>query len=129
MPVNPFVYQPFSVPWSVSFNYSYNYSKRYSYSGGQLFTNHNHNQTLGFNGTLSPTENWDIKLTSGFDFKAMELTTTQISISRKLHCFDFSFDWTPLGRYQSWSFRIGIHSSMLSDVLKYDKQSSYFDNQ
>jgi hypothetical protein len=125
---NPFVYEPFSVPWSVSFNYSYTYNKRYSYTGGKLFTNHNHNQTLGFNGTLSPTQNWDVRISSGFDFKTMGLTMTQIGIERKLHCFDFSFNWTPLGRYQSWSFRIGIRSSMLSDVLKYDKQSSYFDN-
>jgi hypothetical protein len=126
---NPFVYEPFSVPWSASFNYAYNYSKSYNYAGGQLFTNHNHNQTLGFNGTLSPTQNWDFRVSSGFDFKTMGLTMTQISITRNLHCFDFSFNWTPLGRFQSWSFRIGIRSSMLSDVLKYDKQSSYFDNQ
>ncbi|MDR1594983.1 MAG: LPS-assembly protein LptD [Prevotellaceae bacterium] len=125
---NPFVYEPFSAPWSVSFNYSYNYSKRYSYTGGTLFTNHNHNQTLGFNGSITPTKNWDLRISSGFDFKTMGLTMTQISITRQLHCFDFSFNWTPLGRYQSWSFRIGIRSSMLSDVLKYDKQSSYFDN-
>jgi hypothetical protein len=127
--INPFIYEPFSAPWSVSFNYSYNYSKNYNYTGDQLFTNHNHTQTLGFNGSISPTENWDIRVNSGFDFKTRGLTMTQISIARKLHCFDFSFNWTPLGRFQSWSFRIGIQSSMLSDVLKYDKQSSYFDNQ
>jgi hypothetical protein len=126
--LNPFVYEPFSVPWNVSFNYSYTYSKRYNYTGGKLFTNHNHMQTLGFNGSISPTKNWDISINSGWDFKAMKLTMTQISIVRKLHCFDFSFNWTPMGRYQSWSFRIGIRSSMLSDVLKYEKQSSYFDN-
>ncbi|MDR0724434.1 MAG: LPS-assembly protein LptD [Prevotellaceae bacterium] len=125
---NPFVYEPFSAPWSVSFNYSYNYNRTYNYAGGKLFTNHNHTQTLGFNGSLSPTKNWDVRVSSGFDFKTKGLTTTQISITRQLHCFDFSFNWTPLGRYQSWSFRIGIRSSMLSDVLKYDKQSSYFDN-
>jgi hypothetical protein len=128
LPINPFVYEPFSVPWSVSFNYSYNYNKRYNYAGGQLFTKHNHTQTLGFNGTLKPTDNWDLKVSSGFDFKTMKLTTTQIGISRKLHCFGFTFDWTPLGRYQSWSFKISINSSMLSDMLKYEKQSSYFDN-
>jgi hypothetical protein len=126
--INPFVYESLVVPWSISFNYSYNYTKNYNYTGGKLFTNHNHTQTLGFNGSISPTENWDVKVNSGFDFKTMGLTMTQISISRKLHCFDFSFNWTPLGRFQSWSFRIGILSSMLSDVLKYDKQSSYFDN-
>jgi hypothetical protein len=126
--LNPFLYEQFSVPWSVSFNYSYNYNKRYNYTGGKLFINHNHTQTLGFNGTMSPTKNWDIRLSSGFDFKTMGLTTTQISVTRQLHCFDFSFNWTPLGRFQSWSFKIGIRSSMLSDVLKYDKQSSYFDN-
>jgi hypothetical protein len=125
---NPFVYEPFSVPWNVRFDYSYRYNKSYNYTGGQLFTNHNHTQTLGFQGSISPTKNWSVNINSGFDFKTMGLTTTQISISRQLHCFDFSFNWTPLGRMQSWSFRIGIRSSMLSDVLKYDKQSSYFDN-
>jgi hypothetical protein len=127
-PFNPFVYETLNIPWNVSFNYSYNYSKRYSYTGGKLFTNHNHMQTLGFQGSISPTKNWDLRVSSGWDFKAMKLTMTQISIARQLHCFDFSFNWTPMGRYQSWSFRIGIRSSMLSDVLKYDKQSSYFDN-
>ncbi|MDR0560841.1 MAG: LPS-assembly protein LptD [Prevotellaceae bacterium] len=125
---SPFVYEPFSVPWSFSFNYSYNYNKSYSYSNNQLFTNHAHTQTLGFNASISPTPNWDMRLQSGFDFKAMDLTTTNISIMRKLHCFSFSFNWTPMGRYQSWSFKIGINSSMLADVLKYDKQSSYWDN-
>jgi hypothetical protein len=125
---NPFVYEPFSVPWNVSFNYAYNYSRSYNYAGGKLFTNHNHTQTLGFSGNISPTKNWDVRISSGFDFKTMGLTMTQISITRNLHCFDFSFNWTPLGRFQSWSFKIGIRSSMLSDVIKYDKQSSYFDN-
>jgi hypothetical protein len=129
LPVNPFIYEPFVVPWSFSVNYSYNYNKRYTYTNGQLYTNHNHTQTLGFNGNFSPTPNWDINFNSGFDFKEMTLTTTQIGISRKLHCFSFSFNWTPLGRYQSWSFKIGILSSMLSDVIKYDRQSSYWDNQ
>jgi hypothetical protein len=128
MAFSPFRYEPFSVPWSLSFNYSYNYTKTYSYTNGTLFTKHNHNQTLGFNGNFSPTSNWDISVSSGWDFKAMDLTMTQISINRKLHCFSFSFNWTPLGRYQSWSFKIGILSSMLSDVIKYDKQSSYWDN-
>jgi hypothetical protein len=127
-PLNPFVYDPFAVPWSVSFNYSYNYSKRYNYTGGQLYTTHNHTQVLGMNGSISPTKNWAMTVSSGFDFKTMGLTMTQISITRQLHCFDFSFNWTPLGRYQSWSFKIGIRSSMLSDIIKYDKQSSYFDN-
>jgi hypothetical protein len=127
--VNPIVYEPFSVPWNLSFDYTYNYAKSYNYANGKLFTNHNHTQTLGFRGNISPTKNWSIAINSGFDFKTMGLTTTQIGITRNLHCFDFSFNWTPLGRFQSWSFKIGIRSSMLSDVLKYDKQSNYFDNQ
>jgi hypothetical protein len=126
--INPFVYEPFKVPWSVTLNYSYTYNKRYNYAGGTLFTQHNHNQTLGIQGSITPTKNWDLRINSGFDFKTMGLTMTSIAITRQLHCFDFSFNWTPLGRYQSWSFRIGIRSSMLSDVLKYDKNSSYFDN-
>lgn len=128
--VNPFIYEPFSVPWSFNFNFGYNYNKSYIpvYSTNSYYVKHNHLPTLGFGGSFSPTQNWDINIQSGFDFKQMKLSMTNISISRKLHCFSFSFNWVPMGRFQSWSFRIGILSSMLSDILKYDKQSSYWDN-
>jgi hypothetical protein len=128
-PVNPLHYEDFIMPWNLSFNFSYSYSLSYSYVNNTLITNRNHNFPLNFSGKISPTPNWDISLSSGFDFKQRKLTMTNVNISRKLHCFSFTFTWVPIGsRVQSWSFKIGILSSMLSDVLKYDKQSnSYWD--
>ena len=127
-PINNLVYEDFSIPWSISFNYSYNYSRNYTYANETLIVKHNHMQTLNFNGQISPTPNWSINFNSGFDLKQYKLTMTNINLSRKLHCFNFTFNWTPFGTFKCWSFRIGILSSMLSDVLKYDKRESYYDN-
>ena len=127
MPLNPFVYEPFSAPWSLTFNYAYTYSKTYNYANSVLYKNHNHVQTLGISGSVKPTENWDLNIRSGVDLKQFKITTTNIALVRKLHCFQFTFNWVPIGQYQCWSFKIGIISSMLSDILKYDKQNSYFD--
>lgn len=127
-PVNPLFYEEFNMPWSFNFNFSYSYTKSYSFTNNTLITNIQHTPTLNFNGNISPTSKWEMGFSSGFDIKKRELTTTQINLSRNLHCFNFTFQWVPLGRFQSWSFRIGILSSMLSDILKYDKQSNFFDN-
>lgn len=126
--IDPFVYQDFNVPWSLTFNYSYSYNKAWSYVNNVLKANANHVQTLNFSGSLSPTKNWNLRFSSGYDFRLMKLTTTQVTITRDLHCFNFSFSWVPIGYLQSWSFRIAVTSSMLSDILKYDKQSSPWDN-
>ncbi|MDR1054744.1 MAG: LPS-assembly protein LptD [Prevotellaceae bacterium] len=125
---DPFVYQDFNVPWALTFSYSYQYSKSWSYLNNTLKANKNHIQTLNFNGTLSPSRNWKINFSSGFDFKMKKLTTTRIKLSRDLHCFNFWFEWVPIGFMQSWSFHIAITSSMLEDMLKYDKRSSPWDN-
>lgn len=125
--INPLFYDDFTMPWNFTFNFMYSYRKSYSYSSGTLLTNIQHTPSLNFSGNVSPTENWDFRLNSGYDFIKMQLTTTQISVSRKLHCFNFSFNWIPLGRFQSWSFNVAISSSMLSDILKYDRQSSFMD--
>ena len=117
---DPFFYQEFNMPWTFSFDYGYNYSKT---TRGYK----SHVQTLNFSGSVSPSEKWRISFRSGFDIKLFKLTTTNINISRDLHCFNFSFNWVPLGQMKSYSFRIAITSSMLSDILKYDKRSSPWD--
>ncbi len=115
------------VPWSVSFNYSYTYSRSYQYSNEQLITKHNHNQTLSVNGQVRITKDLNINLTSGFDLTKMKLTTTQISATYDLHCFQISFSWVPIGQWSQWSFRINAKASALADLLQYKKSSSHWD--
>lgn len=117
-----------NVPWSVSFNYSYTYSRTYQYSNNQLITRNNHQQTLNITGQVRLTSALNLNLTTGFDITKLKLTTTQISATYDLHCFEISFSWVPLGQWKQWSFRINAKAAALADLLSYRKGSSEWDN-
>lgn len=117
-----------NVPWSVSFNYSYTYSRSYQYSNNQLITRNNHQQTLNITGQVRLTSALNLNLTTGFDITKLKLTTTQISATYDLHCFEISFSWVPLGQWKQWSFRINAKAAALADLLSYRKGSSEWDN-
>ena len=117
-----------NAPWSVNLNYSYNYSRSYQYSNNQLITNHRHTQTLGISGNVKITPALAINLTTGFDLMAMKMTTTQLSATYDLHCFNISVSWVPNGQWESWSFRIAANAAALADLLRFKKSNSYWDN-
>lgn len=116
-----------NVPWSVNFNYSFSYSKSYQYTNGQLITNNTFTQTLGLSGNIKLTPKMTLNATTGFDLMAMKMTTTQLSATYDLHCFNISVSWVPTGTWQSWSFRIAANAAALSDLLKFKKSTSYWD--
>ena len=116
-----------NVPWSLNFNYSFSYSRSYQYSNNQLITNDRFTQTLGISGNVKLTPKLSMNMTSGFDLMAMRLTTTQLSATYDLHCFNISVSWVPTGNWQSWSFRIAANAAALADLLQYKKSSSYWD--
>lgn len=116
-----------NVPWSVNFNYSFSYNRSYQYSNNQLITRNNITQTLGLSGNVKLTPRMAINLTTGFDFMAMKLTTTQLSATYDLHCFNIAVSWVPTGNWQSWSFRIAANAAALSDLLKFKKSKGYWD--
>ena len=120
-------YASFNAPWSFGFNYGYNYRRSYTYTNEQLITKHNHDQTLGFSGQMQLTKDLNIRVSSGFDMKEYKLTTTSFDLRYDLHCFEFVFNWVPGGQWQQWSFRINAKSSVLADLLKYDKRTSFWD--
>ena len=79
---------------------------------------------LSLNGSITLTNNWRITANSSYDFKAKQFSYTSINVNRSLHCWSMSASIVPFGAYKSYSFHIGVNSSMLAD-LKYDKQSEY----
>ena len=117
-----------NAPWSLSFNYSFNYSKTYQFTNNQLIENKRYTQTLNMNGNIKLTPRMNITATSGFDIMAMKITTTQVSASYDLHCFNIAVSWVPTGQWKSYSFRIAANASALSDLLRFKKSSSYMDN-
>lgn len=119
-------YYDFSIPWNLGFNYVISYGISYTNNGTTGYKR-NVTQTLGLNASVNLTPKTGISITSGFDIQNKKLTTTSISITRDLHCWQMSFVWIPLGAHKSWSFNIGVKASSLSD-LKYDKSQTMYDN-
>ena len=115
-------------PWSVNFNYSYSYNRSYQYSNGQLITNHRHTQTLGVSGNVKITPALSMQLSTNFDLMAFKMSTTQLSATYDLHCFNITFSWIPSGQWESWSFKIAANAAALADLLRFKKSTSYWDN-
>lgn len=112
-------YYDFDIPWNLGFNYSFSYSKP---GNDKRVT-----QTLGFNGSVTPTPKWGINFSGGYDFELKKLTPGVITFTRDLHCWQMNLSWVPIGYRTSWSFNISVKSAVLRD-LKYDKRNSYYDN-
>ena len=115
-------------PWSVNLSYSFSYAKTYQYSNNQLLENKRFTQTINASGNVKLTPRMSINASSGFDIMAMRITTTQISATYDLHCFNIAVSWVPTGQWKSYSFRIAANASALADLLRFKKSSSYMDN-
>ena len=118
-----------NVPWSLSVNANISCSRQYVYDSANdvLTTKNNITSTLGLNGNIKLTPRMSINASSGYDFVAKKITTTQISASYDLHCFNIQVSWVPLGTWQSYSFKIAANAASLADLLRYKKSSSYWD--
>ena len=119
-----------SSPWSINVSYQFNYSKSYTYQAAtqELVTNRKFTQTMSLSGNVKLTPRLSIQASTGFDFMAMKLTSTQISASYDLHCFNIAVSWVPMGMYKSYSFRIAANAAALADLLRFKKSESYMDN-
>lgn len=119
-----------NAPWSVSFNALFSLSRSYSFDSAlqQLIKTNRITATLNTAGSIKLTPKMSINVSSGFDFVAKKLTTTQISATYDLHCFNIAVSWVPLGTWKSYSFRISANAAALADLLRFKKSDSYWDN-
>ncbi|MCR5520166.1 MAG: hypothetical protein K6F21_07525 [Bacteroidales bacterium] len=119
-----------NVPWSANFSYSLNCRRNWAYDSTSkaVAVKSTITQTLSFNGNVKLTPKMNINVTSGYDFQAKQFSTTQLSATYDLHCFNISVSWVPLGQWQSYSFRIQANAASLADLLRFKKSSSYWDN-
>ena len=117
-----------NVPWSVNINYSFSYRKAYQYTNGQVVDKKNYTQTVGLSGNVKLTPRLSMNMSTNFDLMALKMSTTQLSATYDLHCFNINVSWIPNGQWESWSFRIQANAAALADLLQYKKSSSYWDN-
>ncbi|MBN2212858.1 MAG: LPS-assembly protein LptD [Bacteroidales bacterium] len=112
-------YVDFDIPWSLRINYSWSYNK----PRNTKTISH----TIDLSGDLSLTKKWKIGGRTGYDLVNKEVTITNISISRDLHCWTMQMSAVPFGPRKSYVFTINAKSAMLRD-LKWDKRKSWWDN-
>ncbi len=119
-----------NVPWSLNFSASFRYSRSYSYDSTNNILNKkdNYTTTLNVTGNIKLTPRLSLNASSGFDFIAKKLTTTQMNATYDLHCFNITFSWVPIGTWKSYSFKIAANAASLADLLRFKKSSSYWDN-
>ena len=119
-------YMKFNIPWTFSISYGITMSEnrsgkinvktmRYPY----MFT-----QNLNFSGTIRPASNWNISFSSGYDFKAHDISMTTVNVSRDMHCFNISAGFV-FGTYTSYHITMRANAATLTDALKYEKKSNY----
>ena len=118
------------VPWSLNMSASFSMSPSYSYNNEkeELVRKLNPRATMSCSGNIKLTPRLSVNMSSGFDFVAMKMTSTQFSANYDLHCFNIAVSWIPLGTYKSYSFTIAAKASTLADLLKFKKSDSYWDN-
>jgi len=112
-------YYDFSIPWSVNLNYNFSYSRN-TLAAPTI------RSTVNVSGDFNFTPNWKVGYTTGFDMVSAKATTTSITITRPLHCWQFSFRWVPFGEYKSYSLVISVRSATLS-ALRLTKNQSWQD--
>ncbi|WP_233265923.1 putative LPS assembly protein LptD [Formosa sp. L2A11] len=104
----------YKIPWTLNLAYAVNYSN-------SARNNEISSHSLMFSGDVALSPRWSVGASSGYDFKDMGFTYTQLRLERDLLSWKMNFSWVPFGTSKSWYFFIGIKSSILSD-LKYDKR-------
>jgi hypothetical protein len=110
--------------WSLNFSYTINYDQNNLLNPNlEPFV-----QTLSFNGMFNPTKNWFFNFNSGYDFRLNKISHLGIDLRRDLHCWQFTFSWTPLSAFgtQYFIFNIQVKSPTLQD-LKVPKRKDWFD--
>jgi hypothetical protein len=127
----------FGPQWSLNINYTIGYNNRFSpgyqntnvwgHPTAQFWSDYDQriSQTLSFGGNLDLTEKWKISFQSGYDFTNKKISQTHFTINRDLHCWNMIFTWAPFGQFKEWSFGIRLNSTMLGDVMKYDRRRTH----
>ncbi|MGN1226518.1 MAG: putative LPS assembly protein LptD, partial [Candidatus Cryptobacteroides sp.] len=119
-----------NVPWSLNFSGSFRCSRTYKYDteADKLMAKNTYMTTLNVTGNIKLTPRLNISASSGYDFIAKKITTTQLNATYDLHCFNITFSWVPIGTWQQYSFKIAANAASLADLLRFKKSSSYWDN-
>lgn len=102
------------IPWDLNLAYSATYvNNGISNIGVNI-------HSVMFSGNVELSPKWNVGFSSGYDIVRGGFTFSRFNFSRDLDSWRFNFNWVPFGTNTSYTFFIGVKSSVLSD-LKWDK--------
>ena len=84
-------------------------------------------QNLTGNFSMKPTPNWKFDITSGYDFKAKNISYTRFTIYRDLRCWEAHITWVPFGYSKQYILTLNLKVNSLRDI-KIPKQKLWQDN-
>ncbi|WP_198342488.1 putative LPS assembly protein LptD [Polaribacter sp. SA4-12] len=102
------------IPWSINLAYSASYTNN-GIDNGSIGVH-----SIMFSGNVELSPKWKMGYSSGYDVKGGAFTFSRFNFTRDLDSWQFNFNWVPFGTNSSYTFFIGVKSSVLSD-LKWDK--------
>lgn len=109
------MYFDFNSPWNLSSTIDFSASQTKSKGKDTLVYRINLN-LINFDFNLTPK--WKVAVSSGYDFTTKKITMTTIKILRDLHCWQLSFNYTPISGVTGQTYLIELRpkSSMLQDL-------------
>jgi LPS-assembly protein len=122
---NPAEFADFNIPWSLNLSYSLNFNRvlRPDYRGFNTVVSSN----ISINGDFNLTPKWKIGANTFYDFKGSGLQNTTLFVSREMHCWQLSINYTR-GLYNSFSITINPKSALLRD-LKVNRSRYFYNGQ
>lgn len=106
--------QNLNSPFSVSFSFRYSWRLNPRPGGDNTKSATLNAQNIRFQ--LTPK--WSFSTTLGYDFVRKELTPSQFSLSRNLHCWDLSFQMNPFGDFQYFAFALRVNSGQIQSIFQ-----------
>lgn len=105
----------FRIPWKLSLSHNYRITAN-QYKQDITDKNLNFLQTVMVSGDVSFTKRWKLAARTNFDLQDFKVTNTRFTLSRDLHCWAMSFNWTPVGTNKSFLFSIRSTSQLFQDA-------------
>lgn len=108
--MNPHEIIDFDIPWKV--NLSYNLL--FDLNSGEQYAKRRYRETqnITVSGDVTLTKRWKLAVNSNYDVTSHKMTQTRISLDRDMHCWQLSFNWTPVSGQQSFLVRFNAKSSL-----------------
>jgi hypothetical protein len=104
--------QPISVNWSINLNF------RYQWTYVDINTTRKSAILNAQNIQFRLTPEWQVGTSLGYDFIQRDLTPSQFSVTRTLHCWNLSFQWNPFGDFQYYMFSLTVNDSQIQGLLQ-----------